>query len=143
MLNGPAENGKQLLDSEMLKKNFDWVVLETHVRKEIMEILIPFRQEMLGTRVNNTEQADRYVELCDRMIMCEDYCRIENKKFRRPHFPPPPVKVTTAKNRVKDPILKQNKFEELEDLITTNNQEHREEIQKFLDKIEGFQDQFT
>ena len=73
--------------------------------------------------------------------MCEDYCRIENKKFRRPHYPPPPVKVTTSKNRPVDPVLKQNKFEELEDLITTNNQEHREEIQKFLDQIEGFQKQ--
>ena len=116
-----SDNGKLLLDSEMLKKNYDWVVLETHVRREIMEILIPFRQEMLGTRVNNGEQADRYVTLCERIEMCEDYCRIENKQFRRPHYPAPPVKVTTKKNKVVDPILKKNKFEELEDLIITNN----------------------
>ena len=108
----------------MLKKSLDWNVLETHVRKEILALLIPFREEILDSRVNNTEQSDRYIGLCERLELCEDYCRIENKKFKRPHFPQPPL----MDKKVVDPIQTQNKFEELEDLITTNNQLHQVEI---------------
>jgi len=97
---------KMLMENTMANNNFDWLNLEAHARNEVVELLMPFRAQMLTFMEETRLLKQRNEEFEHRLNCCEVYCRIETKVKERnlpkkTEDPKDKLKVTAAERRRK------------------------------------------
>ena len=93
---------KQVLDNIQLQNNLDWFHFESAIRKEVHNLLVPFRDELSNQKDLARSKYDYMDKLFDRLNQVEIFAMIELAEGSNPDH------------------LKKNKFDILEERIFDN-----------------------